>query len=69
LRRAKAEAALQGRSFKDLLIDAIREKLDRRATASASGWRAVFGKAPKGATREVDARIEDLERIDEASWR
>jgi hypothetical protein len=49
LRRAKAEAALQGRSFKDLLIDAIREKLDRRAGRGeeiAAELRRMWAEAP-----------------------
>ena len=69
LRRVKAEAALQGRTFKDVLIEALREKLDRRGRQAVTGWRAVAGKAPKGATRDVEARLRDLEHIDEDSWR
>jgi hypothetical protein len=69
LRRAKAEAALQGRTLKDLLIEALREKLARRDRAAVTGWRAVAGKAPKGATRELESRMKDLERIDDETWR
>lgn len=68
LRRMKAEAALQGRTMKDLLIEAVRDKLASGASSRA-GWRAVFGKARAAEVREVEQRLRDFERIDTESWR
>ena len=68
LRRLKAAAALQGRTLKDLMIEALREKLQQRRD-QPTGWRAVLGKAPKGAVRDVDARVRDLEMVNPDDWR
>ena len=68
LRRAKAQAALQGRSMKDLLTQALRAHLD--GPADRQGWRRVFGKARPEQVAEVDAAVaEDLETIDPDTWR
>ena len=68
LRRVKAEAALQGRSFKDLLIEALRDKL-RVQRGRQRGWRALFGRATKAQVAEVDRRIAQTERIDLEDWK
>jgi hypothetical protein len=68
LRRVKAEAALQGRSFKDLLIEALRDKLRARQD-SQRGWRALFGRATTAQVAEVDRRIAQTERIDLEDWK
>jgi plasmid stability protein len=68
LRRAKAQAALQGRSMKDLLAQALRAHLD--GPADRQRWRLVFGKAEPDQVAEVDAAVaEDLETIDLDTWR
>lgn len=68
LRRVKAEAALQGRSFKDLLIEALQDKL-RARRGSGGGWRAVLGRATKAQVSEVDGRIAQTERINLEDWK
>ena len=66
LRRVKAAAALQGRSMKDLITEALEEHLTERP--GKGGWRAVFGRASKADVRDVDRRIKVLERIDPKEW-
>lgn len=69
LRRAKAQAALQGRSMKELLIQALRDHVDG-SSPDREGWRRVFGKARPEQVAEVDAAVaEDLETIDLDAWR
>jgi plasmid stability protein len=67
LRRTKAEAAQQGRSMKDLVIEALEERL-RKKNGPASGWRVAFGRAPLAAVRDVDRRVADLERVHTEDW-
>jgi hypothetical protein len=67
LRMLKIEAARQGRTIKELLIEALRDKLQPRPTQG--GWQTVFGKAKPAAVRDVEARLRDFERIDLDSWR
>lgn len=72
LRDAKAAAAREGRSLKDLLTQALRDRLDRSSDArrGAEDWRAVFGKAKASQVKAVDDVVgQDLERIDLESWR
>jgi len=68
LRRAKAQAALQGRSMKDLLTRALREHLDD-APRDRQGWRRAFGRARPDQVAEVDAVVaEELETLDPGTW-
>jgi hypothetical protein len=67
LRRVKAEAALQGRTMKELLVEALREKL-AKDSSTRGGWRAVFGKGRASELKDVELRLRDLERVDPASW-
>ena len=67
LRRVKAWAAEQGRLMKSLIIEAL-ENMFRPGQAPIMGWRAVFGRAPPGSTRDVDRRIADLRRVDPEDW-
>jgi hypothetical protein len=72
LRQAKAAAAQRGESLREFVSDALRSRLNRRpgGAPSAPGWTKVFGKAPKGATAEVDAILEaEFEQIDSADWK
>ena len=56
-RRTKAEAALTGQSMKQLVIDALDEKLrKKKRTSDVVGWRKVFGRATRAMTREVSPR-------------
>jgi hypothetical protein len=67
LRQIKAEAALQGRSFKDVLIESLRNTL-RAKQSARKGWRAVFGRATTAQVAGVGKRLADLERIDPEDW-
>jgi plasmid stability protein len=67
LRRVKARAAQQGRSMKSLVTEALEHTL-RQSESPTEGWRAVFGRARKGSTRDVDRRIEELRRVDPKDW-
>lgn len=72
LRQAKAAAAARGESLRQLVTAALRVHLAPagQARAGTEGWRRVFGRAPAGATAEVDAAVAaDLERVDPAEWR
>ena len=72
VRQIKARAALKGTTMKEFFQQAVEDKLaaDRRKSRKPSGWRAVFGKAPKGATAEVQAIIdEEFEKISPDEWK
>ena len=70
MRRVKARAAEQGRSMKSLITEALENTLrvGQPAHLATKGWRAVFGRAQAGSTRDVDLRIKDLRRVDPADW-
>jgi plasmid stability protein len=67
LRRVKARAAEQGRSMKSLITEALEHTL-RQHEPAVGGWRAVFGRAAPGATRQVDERIAELRRVNPRDW-
>jgi hypothetical protein len=71
LRMAKATAAKEGRSLKEVLTVALRSHL-RRTKRPAPGkepWRRVFGKGRPTAVREVERIVaEDLERVEPETW-
>jgi|KBSMisStandDraft_5_1062788.scaffolds.fasta_scaffold2685401_2 plasmid stability protein len=67
LRRVKARAAAQGRSMKSLITEAL-EKALRQTEFPATGWRAVFGRAKPGSTRDVDRHVKELRRVDPTGW-
>jgi len=67
-RRTKAEAAMNGRSMKELVIEALQERL-KRAPRRAAGWRKVYGRASKEMVRDVEERLRDLERVGLEDWR
>ena len=71
LRRAKATAAMSGISMRQLLTEAMEQRLSARESRNpATGWRAAFGKASKTATRSVDKIIsEEFEKIDPKDWK
>lgn len=67
LRRVKARAAEQGRSMKSLITEALEHTL-RQAEPTAAGWRAVFGRAKPGSTRDVERYVKELRRVDPRDW-
>jgi plasmid stability protein len=67
LRRVKSRAAQEGRSMKSLITEALENTL-RQGKGSNGGWRAVFGRATPGSTRDVDRRIRELRRVDPKDW-
>ncbi|HEX2685599.1 MAG TPA: hypothetical protein VHN14_03235 [Kofleriaceae bacterium] len=67
LRRVKTRAAEQGRSIKSLVTEALENSL-RRGQPAVKGWRAVFGRAKPGATRDVERRIAELRHVDPKDW-
>lgn len=67
IRRVKARAAEQGRSMKSLITEALENTL-RHAEPRTAGWRAVFGRARPGSTRDVDRRVKELRRVDRRDW-
>jgi hypothetical protein len=68
-RRAKAAAASRGMSLKELLSQAVEERLRREGSRSVEpAWRALAGQlAPlRSETRRIEARIdEEFGRVDQ----
>ena len=71
LRRVKSAAALRGQSFKDLLVEALRDHLARTAGVAEGqeGWRKVFGRAEAAELVEIDRALADFDAVDLESWR
>ena len=72
LRQVKARAALDGTSMRDFLVQAMEDRLaaEQRKPGKTHGWRAVFGRAPKGAAGQVQSLIdEEFEKIRPEDWR
>jgi hypothetical protein len=70
-RKAKKAAAAQGQTLKQLMNDALQEKLDGSVKDGKPPWMKLFGclKDHKDELREIDARIEEeFERIDPEMW-
>jgi hypothetical protein len=63
LRRTKSQAASDGRSMNDFVVEALEEKLRSRRRRSGGGWRAVFGRAKHAAVHDVERRLRDLELV------
>jgi hypothetical protein len=64
-RRAKSEAAERGQSLKDLVTEALREKLaatGRRASPREPAWMGGFGglRRLRKETRRIQARIDEV---------
>lgn len=71
-KKAKAFAALQGRTLRDFVSAAIQEKLQQKQNTleRERGWRTVFGKVSTKQIREVDAVIQaEFSKIDVDEWR
>lgn len=72
LRAAKASAAREGISLKEVLTTALREHLQgaEKVKPGEEAWRRSFGTVDPRHTRAIDQVIaEDLERVDLESWR
>ena len=69
-RKLKARAAEQGVSVRHLVTHSLTRELEMpEAARRPVGWRAVFGKAPKGSTLGIDRVIhEEFEKIDLEHW-
>ncbi len=70
-RRLKARAAIQGKSVKDYLVEAVRDKLATTATAAKTktGWRAVYGAAnPKEIAQLQQIIDREFSAIDPEGW-
>jgi len=71
-KKAKATAALEGESLRELICDALETRLALQPPPQTdrSGWRSVFGLAEPRIVDKVDRLIaEDLEQIDRSEWR
>jgi len=71
-RKLKAHAAGQGQSLKRFVNEAIRDRLGSPGgrPGRKAGWMSLAGKAPAGATRQVNRIIsEEFERINPADWK
>lgn len=71
-RQAKAAAAAQGQTLKQLVNEALREKLAHPKSDAVAPWMQHFGclKAYSTELRRIDAEIEnDFERIDLEAWK
>lgn len=72
LRRAKAAAAIQGESLKDLIREALEGRLASLPPpqSARSGWRSIFGLAEPESVEGVDRVVSaELEQIDLTEWR
>jgi len=71
-RRAKSLAASRGIPFRELVTEAVRQKLEAQATAAERPWVKLMGKLKRlrKETARINALIEhDSEKIDAEMWR
>lgn len=71
-RRAKSVAASRGIPLRELVTEAVRQKLDAEAATAGRPWVKLMGKLKR--LRKETARInrlieEDSEKIDPEMWR
>jgi hypothetical protein len=72
LRQVKARSALNGTSMRDFFVEVIEDRLEaeQRQPRKPRGWRAVFGKAPKGAAAGVqDVVVKEFEQVRPEDWK
>ena len=68
-RQVKARSALEGKTMKEFVLQAIRASLKARSVKK-HGWRSVYGKAPAGSVLEIQAIIDqEFNRIDPDEWK
>jgi hypothetical protein len=71
-REAKAAAAARGQTLKQLVNEALRDKLAKPDTEAEPGWMKFFGvlREHSDELRKIDAAIEcEFERIGDEAWR
>ena len=71
-RKAKAAAASRGQTLKQLVNEALRDKLAKPVAEGEPGWMKFFGsmKGHSEVLRRIDAAIEEeFERIDPEMWK
>lgn len=71
-RKAKAEAAARGQTLKQLVNEALRDKLSAPEREGEPEWMKLFGalKGHSAEFRRIDAAIEEqFERIDPEMWK
>ena len=71
-RKAKAAAAARGQTLKQLVNEALRDKLTKPEVEGQPGWMKFFGsmKGHSAELRRIDAAIEEqFERIDPEIWK
>jgi hypothetical protein len=71
-RKAKAAAAARGQTLKQLVNEALGDKLAKPEAEGGPGWMRFCGtmKSNSGELRRIDAAIEEeFERIDPEMWK
>jgi hypothetical protein len=71
-RKAKATAAARGQTLKQLVNEALRDKLAKPDTEKQPGWMKLFGamKEHSAELRRIDTAIKnEFERIDHEDWK
>jgi hypothetical protein len=71
LRRVKTRAAISGTTMTEFFVEAAEEKLSSEASQreKTPGWRAAFGRLPRGSTAAVDQALAgEFEGIDPGAW-
>lgn len=71
-RKAKAAAAARGQTLKQLVNEALRDKLAKPEARNPPAWMKLCGalKAHSAELRRIDKAIEDeFERIDPEAWK
>ncbi|MDP9193017.1 MAG: hypothetical protein M3P06_15055 [Acidobacteriota bacterium] len=72
LKRAKATAAIRGKSLQELIREALETSLSAvpQQQSERSGWRSVFGLAKPKSVENVDRILSaDLKVVDLSEWR
>jgi hypothetical protein len=68
-RQVKARSALEGKTMKEFVLQAIRARLKTKSVKK-DGWRSVYGKASAGSIAEVQEIIDrEFSRIDLDDWK
>ena len=71
-RRAKAKAALENKTMRVFLAEAIEKKLhDESGVKESRSWIDLLPKVPPGAAADISdiVRDEDFREVDEGMWR
>ncbi|MCB1174662.1 MAG: hypothetical protein KDK39_13920 [Leptospiraceae bacterium] len=73
LKEAKVFCAQHSRTLRDLMNEALREKLNRAKSASEQQWESLFGRFGHGNAKTETGRIakiiaDEFSSIDEDEW-